>query len=74
MIWQYTVGTLIVQRGIAEVAALGRPPYVLQVLTSVDPDQLPALARLAPHWAAARERDAYELGLEPLVDGLLARG
>jgi AcrR family transcriptional regulator len=72
-IWQYTVGSLMVQRGVAEVAALGRPPYVLQVLMSVDADEFPALARLAPHWAGARRRDAYELGLEPLVDGLLAR-
>ena len=74
VIWQYTVGSLIVQRGIDHVAGLGRPPYVLQVLTSVDPERLPALAQLAPHWAGARERNAYELGLEPLVDGLLARG
>jgi hypothetical protein len=47
---------------------------VLQVLTSVDRDEFPTLAELAPHWAGARERNAYELGLEPLVDGLLARG
>jgi AcrR family transcriptional regulator len=70
-IWQYTVGSLIVQRGIDEVAQLGRPPYVMRVLTSVDPEQLPALAALAPHWSAARERDSYELGLEPLIAGLL---
>lgn len=72
-IWQYTVGSLIVQRGIDEIAKLNRPPYVIRVLTSVDPEQLPALAALAPHWAGARERDSYELGLEPLVDGLLGR-
>jgi AcrR family transcriptional regulator len=70
-IWQYTVGSLIVQRGLDEVAKLKRPPYVMRVLTSVDPEQLPALAALAPHWAGARERDSYELGLEPLVAGLL---
>ena len=71
-IWQYTVGSLIVQRGIDEIAKLERPPYVVRVLTTVDPEQLPTLAALAPHWAGARERDSYELGLEPLVDGLLA--
>jgi len=71
-IWQYTVGSLIVQRGIDEVAKLNRLPYVVRVLTSVDPEQLPVLAALAPHWAGARERDSYELGLVPLVDGLLA--
>ena len=73
VIWQYTVGTLIVQRGIAEVAALGRPPYVLQVLTSVDPT------------SSRRSRDSRPTGRPrasvtptssawPLVDGLLARG
>jgi AcrR family transcriptional regulator len=70
-IWQYTVGSLIVQRGIDEIAKLNRPPYVMRVLTTVDPDQLPTLAELAPHWAGARDRDSYELGLEPLVAGLL---
>ena len=71
-IWQYTVGSLIIQRGVDEIAKRQRPPYVLKVQTSVDPEQLPTLAALAPHWAAARGRDSYELGLEPLVDGLLA--
>lgn len=71
-IWQYTVGSLIVQRGLAEIAAGGRPPYVLTVLTNIDAGELPALAKLAPHWAPARDRDAYALGLEPLLDGLLA--
>jgi AcrR family transcriptional regulator len=70
-IWQYTVGSLIVQRGIDEIAKLERPPYVVRVLTTVDPEQLPTLAALVPHWAGARERDSYELGLEPLIDGLL---
>jgi AcrR family transcriptional regulator len=73
-IWQFTVGSLIVQRGLDELARLGRPPYVMQVLMGVDPERYPALAALAPHWAAARERDAFEQGLVPLIDGLLARG
>jgi AcrR family transcriptional regulator len=72
-IWQYTVGSLVVQRGLDEIAKLQRPPYVMGVLTGVDPEQLPALAALAPYWADARERDSYELGLSPLVDGLLGR-
>ena len=70
-IWQYTVGSLVVQRGIDEIAKLERSPYVVRVLMSVDPEELPTLAALAPHWAGARERDSYELGLEPLVAGLL---
>ena len=43
----------------------------LRVLMSVDPDELPTLAALAGHWASAREQDSYELGLGPLVAGLL---
>jgi AcrR family transcriptional regulator len=70
-IWQYTVGSLIVQRGIDEIAKLARPPYVVRVLMSVDPEQLPTLAALAEHWAGTREQDSYDLGLEPLIAGLL---
>ncbi len=71
-VWQFTVGELIVRRGLARVAAAGRRPYVLDVLTSVDPTLFPTLARLGPHWAPARSRDAYDLGLSALLDGLLA--
>jgi AcrR family transcriptional regulator len=72
-IWQFTVGELIVRRGIDRVAKLGRPPYVLEVLTSVDPQRLPTLAALAPQWARARGQDSYAIGLGALIDGLIAR-
>jgi AcrR family transcriptional regulator len=71
--WQYTVGELMVRRGLDHVATLGRPPYVVQVLTSVDPERLPTLAALAPHWAPARARDSYDHGLTALLDGLIAQ-
>jgi hypothetical protein len=71
-VWQFTVGELIVRRGLDRLATLGRPPYVLEVLTHVDPEELPTLAALAGHWAGARERDSYDIGLRALVDGLLA--
>jgi AcrR family transcriptional regulator len=70
-VWQFTVGELIVRRGLDRMAALKRPPYVLQVLTSVDPRTLPTLAALAPHWAAGRKANTYATGLEALLDGLL---
>ncbi len=73
-IWQYTVGCLIIERGVQRLAALRRAPFVLQVLTSVDPEVHPTLATLAPYWASARDRDGYELGLGPLIDGLLVAG
>ena len=71
-VWQFTVGELIIRRGLDRVAQLGRPPYVLGVLTSVDPEQLPALAAVKDHWAQARAADSYDLGIGALIDGLLA--
>jgi AcrR family transcriptional regulator len=71
-VWQFTVGELIIRRGLDQVATLHRPPYVLKVLTSVDPDKLPTLAALAPYWAPARDHDSYDTGLRALIDGLLA--
>jgi AcrR family transcriptional regulator len=71
-IWQFTVGDLIIRRGVERTAALGRPPFVIGVLTGVDPEQLPALASVAPYWMPARGRDAYVIGLTALLDGLLS--
>lgn len=70
-IWQFTVGDLIVRRGLERIATLGRPPQVLGVLQAADPDELPTLAALSGHWAPARERDSYAFGVEALVDGLI---
>jgi len=69
-IWQFTVGELIIRRGLQRTAALGRAPFVVGVLTSVDPDELPTLAALAPYWAPARRRDSYDIGLSAMLDGL----
>jgi len=68
-IWQFTVGELIIRRGLQRTAALGRTPFVVRVLTSVDPEELPTLAALAPHWVPARGRDSYDIGLRALLDG-----
>ncbi len=70
-VWQFTVGELMVRRGLDQVARLGRPPFVLRVLQSVDPAELPTLAALSEHWGPARGRDSYELGIEPLLSGLV---
>ena len=72
-IWQFTVGELMIRQGIARTAALGRMPFVISVLTSVDADELPALAAVSGEWAGARERDAYGIGLAALIDGLIGR-
>ncbi len=70
-LWQFTVGTVILRRGLDRLSTSGRPPRVLEVLRAADPDDYPTLAALADEWAAARERDTYGPGLEALVDGLL---
>ena len=70
-VWMFTVGELTVHRGLERMASLGRQPYVLKVLTSVDPRSLPTLAALAPYWASARGRDSFDAGLQALVDGLV---
>lgn len=71
-VWQFTVGELIIRRGLDRMAGLNRPPYVLEVLMNLDANALPTLAALAPHWAAARAQDSYDSGLRALVAGLLA--
>ncbi len=71
-VWQFTVGELTIRRGLDRVATLKRPPYVLEVLTSVDPRALPTLAALAPYWAPARGHDSYDTGIAALIDGLIA--
>jgi AcrR family transcriptional regulator len=70
-VWQFTVGELIVRRGLDRMAASGRPPFVLEVLTGVDPAEHPALAAVSDQWMAARARDSYDIGLTALVAGLL---
>jgi hypothetical protein len=73
-VWQFTVGELSVRRGLDRMATLDRPPFVLQVLRTVDPAAFPALASVAGEWASARARDTYEPGLSALLDGLLRGG
>jgi AcrR family transcriptional regulator len=72
-VWQFTVGELIIRRGLDRTAALGRAPFVLQVLTDVDPHQLPTLAAVGDQWRPTRERDSFDIGLGALVDGLIAK-
>jgi len=70
-VWQFTVGELIIRRGLEQTAALGRAPFVVEVLTGVDAEDFPTLASLAPYWAPARGKDSYDVGLSALLDGLV---
>ncbi len=71
-VWQFTVGDLIIRRGLMRTAALNRPPFVVRVLMDVDAAEFPALHSLAPYWAPARGRDAFDIGLRALLEGLLS--
>lgn len=68
MVWQFTVGELMIARGLAE---LERPPFVLSVLEDVDAREYPTLAAVAEHWRRARKDQSYDDGLAALIDGLL---
>jgi AcrR family transcriptional regulator len=72
-VWQFTVGELMVRRGLDHVATLGRPPFVVGVLMGVDERELPTLHALRPYWAPARASDSYDHGLAALLDGLIQR-
>lgn len=72
-VWQFTVGELIIRRGLDRTAALGRPPFVLGVLAAVDPREFPALAAVRDKWRPSRAADSYDVGVGALIDGLIAR-
>lgn len=72
-VWQFTVGELIIRRGLDRTAALGRPPFVLGVLTGVDPREFPTLAAVSDKWRPTRASDSYDVGIGALIDGLIAR-
>lgn len=71
LIWQYTVGELIVQRSTASRTTPQRSA-VLRTLENAPRERLPLLGRAAPHWAAMRARSLYRDGLAALVDAALA--
>ena len=70
-VWQFTVGELIIRRGLDRTAALGRPPFVVGVLTGVDPQEFPALATVRDKWRPLRASDNYDVGIGALIDGLI---
>jgi AcrR family transcriptional regulator len=70
--WRYTVGELTVRHSTARhFAELERPPMIARIMSEIDPDELPMLAKLRPQLAAARESLRYEDGIAAVIDGLL---
>jgi len=70
-VWQFTVGELVIRRGLDRTASLGRPPFVVGVLTGVDPEEYPALAAVRDKWGPARAADSFDIGIGALLDGLV---
>ncbi|MGI8574561.1 MAG: TetR/AcrR family transcriptional regulator [Egibacteraceae bacterium] len=69
-LWMLTVGSVIVEQ--APLAGADAAPMREQLAraTQTVGSQLPALAAALPHWAALRQGQAFDLGLELLLDGL----
>ncbi|MEU9603592.1 TetR/AcrR family transcriptional regulator [Streptomyces sp. NPDC048057] len=74
-IWYYTAGEIVVRATAARRRAQDeRTTYRDQVFAEVDPEELPRLAEVAPHWARLTVEDTYLDGLRSLVNGLLPHG
>ncbi|MFC0040177.1 TetR/AcrR family transcriptional regulator [Actinomadura rayongensis] len=76
-IWHYTAGQIIVtsrERAARDRArAATGTTYRERVFGTLDPDEHPALARVADRWEELSVRDDYAAGLRALVDGLVRR-
>lgn len=72
MLWQFTVGELVMRSATARrTAGLDRPPLQVTLVAGARAPELPTLAAVAASWAATREHPAYDADLEVLVDGLM---
>jgi AcrR family transcriptional regulator len=70
--WRYTVGELTVRHSTARhFADLDRPPLLVQIVSEIDPEEMPTLAALRGELAAGRESLRYEDGIAAVIDGLL---
>ncbi len=70
VVWQYTVGELMVQQSAAGRTTPQTSTVLRQMKTA--PPRFPLVAKAAPHWAALRTRSLYHLGLSALVDAALS--
>lgn len=68
-IWYYTVGEILVRSHSTGAGVLAADDGARGVVESAD---LPRLTAIGARWPALAARDTYRLGLEALVDGLLA--
>lgn len=70
LVWQYTVGELMLTLSAAGRATARTSP-VLATVKAAAAQRFPLLAKAAPHWAALRSRSLYREGLTALVESAL---
>jgi AcrR family transcriptional regulator len=73
VVWQYTVGELMLRSAMLDRMNAARPSMVVQTLLAADPSSMPRLAAVARHWFAPPHILAYEDGLQMILDGVLPR-
>ncbi|MFI1202607.1 TetR/AcrR family transcriptional regulator [Streptomyces sp. NPDC020883] len=71
-VWHYTVGEIFVQTATdRRTAELDRSPLSITMVSEVEQETMPHLAKLADEWTTARKSDAYPSGLSALIDGFI---
>jgi AcrR family transcriptional regulator len=72
IVWQYTVGELMLRSVMLERTAAQQPSMVVQTLLGVDASKMPTLAQTARYWFVPPRFLPYKEGLDAVVDGVLA--
>ncbi len=73
VIWQFTVGELILRSSAQKRLSNARPSMVVDTLLSVDVKAMPTLAQVARYWFVPPRYLKYETGLKVILDGLLTK-
>lgn len=72
VVWQFTVGELMLHGAMMKRLDTANPSMVVQTLLNADPASMPTLARVASYWFIPPKLLPYEHGLRCVLDGLLA--
>lgn len=71
IVWQYTVGELMLRSAMLERMNREQPSMVVQTLLGVDEAKMPTLAQTARYWFDPPRLLPYKDGLQAVLDGLL---
>ncbi len=72
ILWQYTIGELMMRGPLLERMRAGAPSPIVEMLRSVDAARFPALAKAAPLFVSTRGQDVYAESVERIIEGILA--